>query len=142
MKGVFIILLLVLFISACSSEDVIEDNQTVNNSTNITQNETVTLSPEPDEVNETEEIEPIIQVGTCHDSDDGKAYGLLGYVRLNNTGNLDYMDSCISDLNIREYYCDEDNPGNLAFEVHPCTDICENGVCTVEDSDNETNSTD
>jgi len=127
MKGGLLILLLLL-VAGCSESDDVDENQTINNSTNIT--ESVNLSPDSEEVdNETEE-EPLTRIGACHDSDGGKAYDELGYVRLNNSGNLDYMDSCISVRHIREYYCNEENPGTLTFEAHPCSpDICEDGIC-------------
>ena len=128
MKWVLIILLL-LVIAGCSESDDVDENQTINNSTNITQNDTVS----DDLVNQNEgdnETEPIIQIGACHDSDGGKIYDELGYVRLNNSGNLDYMDSCISDRHLREYYCNEESPGTVTFEVYPCSpDICDGGVC-------------
>ncbi len=143
-KIVFLFLALALTLSGCGESEVTpnndpETNTSVNNSLpddTIPINET-TNSTEGNETNETVGI-----LGTCDDSDDGKEYDEWGYVTINDS--KEYLDGCISDYILREYYCDVDFPGNLEFEIYNCDEVCSGGECIViedEPDDNETNAT-
>lgn len=138
--GLVLCFFLISFISGCDVGDGVEeviDNESNNDlGGNLTDtNETSTNSTQED--NGTEGNSSVV-VGTCTDSDGGKIFDTLGYIKIN--GSKTYLDSCISEFNLREYYCNDTYPGTVDFEVFGCFDICENGVCIVIET-NTTNST-
>lgn len=138
-KLVFLLIFTLLIISGCGNDKGVEDNLSINISDNIT-NESLELID--DQVNdsldnETIQIDLIV---SCVDSDGGKDYSDWGYIRINNS-DKEYVDACNSDVYIREYYCNNESQGNLAFEVYACPDICEDGECTSSSANNETNTT-
>jgi hypothetical protein len=134
---VLVILVFASLISGCGGiylED--EDNNSVDielNTTNSTENDTINSTQEENN----SESNSTGVVGTCVDSDEGKIFDTVGYVRIN--GSKTYLDSCISEFTLREYYCNDTYPGTVEFDVFGCFDICENGACIVVE-DNETNS--
>lgn len=123
--------LTVLSISGCGAGDSFDIE---NESEVILDNETETNTSQ--EENATEDNSTSV-VGTCEDSDGGKVFDELGYVTIN--GSKTYLDSCISEFTLREYYCNDTYPGTVDFDVFGCFDICESGECIVIE-DNETNS--
>jgi len=141
-KLIFILFLGALLISACEKSEVNENNESEVNTTLNT-----TLDDEDQNVNETtnstgdNETYEVGKIGTCEESDDEKEYDTWGYVEINDS--KEYLDECISDGYLREYYCDEIYPGNLKFELYKCEELCESGECVEidEDEDNETNTT-
>ncbi|MCD4759330.1 hypothetical protein K8R33_00395 [archaeon] len=106
--------------------------ETENNTDGINGTDLINQTDQNNQTNQT------IVIGSCIDSDGGKVYDVWGYVILNNT--KEYVDACISDFNIREYYCDNATPGNVALEIHSCFDVCSGGECIVIET-NTTNTT-
>jgi len=138
-KEGFVLLLLVfaLLISGCGGLYLDEENESIDIELNETNNTEDDITNSTQEDNSSESNSTGV-VGTCEDSDGGKVFDTLGYVRIN--GSKTYLDSCISDFNLREYYCNDTYPGTVEFDVFGCFDICESGECIVIE-DNETNST-
>ncbi len=124
-KSLIIIIILILVVSGCSNEEE-DTNETNNTETPIN---TTPSNSTNTTINETETNTTTTQEASCKDSDDGKDYETWGYIKIN--GTKEYLDDCISDLRLREYYCNEEYPGNLAFEIYSCYDTCEDGECTV-----------
>jgi len=135
-KLLFIIFLVSILISGCEKSEIDEELPEKTGIVADANDTDQTLEDNETDTNETVTTTPT----SCTDSDDGKKYKELGYVLIN--GSKDYMDSCISELIIREYYCSETAPGKVTFDVHTCLDICEEGICTITPVEtNSTNST-
>ena len=145
-KIVFLLLALALTLSGCGESEVTTNNDSETNTSvnNSLPGDTIPINETTNSTggNETNETVQVGTLGTCDDSDDGKEYDEWGYVTIN--GSKEYLDGCISDYVLREYYCDVDFPGNLEFEVYDCDEVCSGGECIeIEDEpeDNETNAT-
>jgi len=139
MKIVILFAFFILFISACNNDDI-EDNLSINNSldniSDLVGNESLDLGNNTiNDSLDNQTNETYVEV-SCIDSDSGKEYDSWGYIKIN--GSKEYLDDCISESFIREYYCDDEYPGNLAFEVYRCDDYCLYGECNTDEEDNET----
>jgi hypothetical protein len=143
-KIVFLLLVLALTLSGCGERKISENNDSeINTSINTSlPDDELPLNESINSTADNETNETVGVLGSCEDSDGGKEYDEWGYITINDT--KEYLDACISDGFLREYYCGEDYPGNLEFEVYGCEELCSNGECIeIEDEpeDNETNAT-
>ena len=140
-KIMFLLFTIVLVMSGCEDPGVTSNN---NSEANLSINTSLPDDELPlnETTKSTEENETVGVIGTCEDSDDGKEYDEWGYITINDS--KEYVDACISDKFLREYYCGEDFPGNLEFEIYTCDEVCSDGECIEIESDpedNETNAT-
>jgi hypothetical protein len=62
----------------------------------------------------------------CTDSDGGRDIHAAGSVTINSTVKAEYLDKCISDTRVREYYCQDDE---LVVEDVLCPSTCMAAKC-------------
>lgn len=69
----------------------------------------------------------VYETQTCTDSDKGIDYSVQGHL-IDETHNADYLDSCLDEEELREYYCGEEN---YLYLDYICPNGCEDGACIV-----------